>query len=957
MKIWKKITAICLALCVLLSALPVVASAVDGSYTYTQLGNSGAVMEFPSAVTSATVDDETLATVSVSGKMVTVTGAPEAVGVAAVTVAWGGTAQTIEVPIGYTTFLFEGDRVTVYEGSNTNYEVAGINAADKEYLEDDADYPLPVSTDEAGNKVYENTADYSIVVSVKKKGGTYVFAGQSGDMAIAVKKEATAPAELLLCGLDLTSSLTAPITVKKNSESTVTITALAGHVNTLTDQEFNNADNYGDTEDGGDGTNVEYAESAVIKGKAYADITLNGSGTLNLVCNTKNAVKVGEYGSLTIADLALNVTSARNGISSDNTMTIQSGTLDLNVAADGIRSDPDAVDAQNGCIGNITIEGGSITIASGSDGIQAAQDLTVTGGSFDITAGAGYDDPSFDKDTMSCKGLKASYNVEDEDADTSEATNTITITGGQFRLNTADDAIHSDANILITGGEYDIWTGDDGVHGDTTLTLGQEDGGDCAIHMTVHASYEGLEAGNVYIYSGCYDVTASDDGINAAGGSDATDDNMGFNPGWGGNAGSSEYSLNILGGVVKVNADSDGLDSNGTLNLTGGTTVVWGASAGDGEPLDHDGTMTISGATVFAAGGGMMMSGGTSQYLTSSNTRVSSGQTINVQNNGTTVFNVKAVKSASYLLFACPEMTSKTGWSFVVDHSELLDASDWVEHAWDGGTVITPATETTPGEMRYTCGVCGAVKTEEIPVLPGETEEPTDPEETEPTTPEETTGPEETEPTAPEETTGPEETEPTAPEETTDPTEDPGTEEQAPKPSFTDLVPGAYYEEAVLWAVEEGIAKGMTTTTFEPGQKCTRAQVVTFLWRAAGEPEPASDQCPFVDVKADSYYYEAMLWAVEEGIAKGMDTTHFCPGEPCTRAQVAAFLRRMLGSPEPSVTETPFTDIVPSAWYYDDVLWAYGAKVTDGMTVTAFWPSYSCTRGQIVTFLYRALVK
>ena len=124
-------------------------------------------------------------------------------------------------------------------------------------------------------------------------------------MSIAVKKEASGDANIMLAGLDLTTSLTAPITVKKNSTASVTINALEGTTNTLTDSAFNNADTYGSTEDGGNGSNAEYAESAVIKCKDSSNVTLTGEGTLNLNCNTKNAVKSGEYASLTIENLDL----------------------------------------------------------------------------------------------------------------------------------------------------------------------------------------------------------------------------------------------------------------------------------------------------------------------------------------------------------------------------------------------------------------------------------------------------------------------------------------------------------------------------------------------------------------------------------------------------------------------------------------------------------------------------
>ena len=172
---------------------------------------------------------------------------------------------------------------------------------------------------------------------------------------------------------------------------------------------------------------------------------------------------------------------------------------------------------------------------------------------------------------------------------------------------------------------------------------------------------------------------------------------------------------------------------------------------------------------------------------------------------------------------------------------------------------------------------------------------------------------------------------------------------------FTDVAAGAYYYDPVAWAVEKEVTTGTSATTFSPDATCTRNQVVTFLWRAMGEPEPASTKNPFVDVKSTDYFYKAVLWAVEKGITNGVDATHFGPENSCTRAQVATFLWRTLGSKAPASTKHPFTDIDSKQYYYNAVLWAVENNVTNGMTATTFAPDATCTRGQIVTFLYRAL--
>ena len=170
--------------------------------------------------------------------------------------------------------------------------------------------------------------------------------------------------------------------------------------------------------------------------------------------------------------------------------------------------------------------------------------------------------------------------------------------------------------------------------------------------------------------------------------------------------------------------------------------------------------------------------------------------------------------------------------------------------------------------------------------------------------------------------------------------------------SFVDVPSGSYYEDAVDWAVANGITTGMDAAHFSPDGICTRAQAVTFLWRAAGRPAPESRTMPFTDVPADSYYYDAVLWAVENGITKGTSSTTFSPDDTCTRAQIVTFLWRSEQSPAAG-SSNPFTDVSADAYYADAVLWAVKEAITTGTTRTTFSPDAECTRAQIVTFLWR----
>ena len=170
--------------------------------------------------------------------------------------------------------------------------------------------------------------------------------------------------------------------------------------------------------------------------------------------------------------------------------------------------------------------------------------------------------------------------------------------------------------------------------------------------------------------------------------------------------------------------------------------------------------------------------------------------------------------------------------------------------------------------------------------------------------------------------------------------------------SFRDVAQNAYYYDAVQWAVEKGITEGTSATTFSPDASCTRAQMVTFLWRAAGSPAPKSAANPFKDVSTNDYYYSAVLWAVENGITSGTSADTFAPNATVTRGQTVTFLYRAAGSP--AVSGGSFSDVAADAYYANAVAWASQHNITSGVGNGNFAPNADCTRAQIVTLLYRA---
>jgi uncharacterized repeat protein (TIGR02543 family) len=179
--------------------------------------------------------------------------------------------------------------------------------------------------------------------------------------------------------------------------------------------------------------------------------------------------------------------------------------------------------------------------------------------------------------------------------------------------------------------------------------------------------------------------------------------------------------------------------------------------------------------------------------------------------------------------------------------------------------------------------------------------------------------------------------------------------EDEPAPTFTDVSNETYYTDAVSWAVKKGITNGTSGTSFSPNSGCTRAQVVTFLWRAAGEPA-ATGSASFGDVSADAYYAAAVAWAVEQGITNGTGDDAFSPNATCTRGQIVTFLARYAQG-KASTGDTGFADVTSGSYYAEAVAWAVENGVTNGTTSTTFAPDDTCTRGQVVTFLYRAVAE
>ena len=688
----KRFIAFFAMLCMLLTVLPVTTGAAGLTLTKTNIGNSGATIAVSggSGTVTAVSGNTEVATCSVSGTTVTVNGVAGKKGIVPITVTRGSLESVIEVAIGYTAFAFNGRSVTVYPGADLNYEVLAIEmASETEYTGAEGTGELTVTQNADGSTAYTAAQGYELNVAIKKKGGIYSFSGTTENGNISVKKEATKDATILLDGLTLTSTMTAAIAVNKDSTAKVYIDTLAGSVNTLRDSAKNNADSYGPTADGGDGSNQYYAESAVIKGKTASDITFAGTGTLNVIASAKNGIKGGANGHITVADGSITITAPNAGISTENEMLISGGTLNITSTGDALKAADDTdtigtiyvtggsvtansqdegilvrnalyvtggtlnitaagdgIKAENASStsGDIEISGGSFTITSTGDGITGFN-VELDGGTYNITCANGYTNTSFNSSTSSAKGLKAELDL--------------TIAGGSYTISAPDDAVHSDGNLTIQGGTFDIWTRDDGFHANRYMTFGMRGASDDLIHATVNFSYEGMEGADIILNSGYLTIKSQDDTINAA--------NK--------NLSNYHYTIKVYGGVYRLytpantsslngTSGGDGVDSNGGTYFYGGDLEVYSKSGTSNDPLDSEDTLGLYNGTVLGCGQNAMQGTPTGVYVQFTNLSVKSGYSIVIKDGSgnvlksTTAWFASSTNTASYIVFSHPALVS-----------------------------------------------------------------------------------------------------------------------------------------------------------------------------------------------------------------------------------------------------------------------------------------------------------
>ncbi len=553
------------------------------------------------------------------------------------------------------------EEVTTEDSNQTNKYTSNNVTADTTI-----EFGSTITINGVGASVNGNTV-------IINQGGTYNLSGTLDDGQVIVNAGDLDQVELLLNGIDLTSSTSAPIYVMNADKTTITL--VDGTENIITDA-----------------SSYVYEDASVDEPNAAIfskdDLKIDGTGSLIVNANYNNGIASKD--DLDIKNGNITVTAVNNGIKGKDSIEIEDGTFIINSGGDAIKSD-NTTDTTKGWI---TINGGTFDLIATGDGIQAETNLLVNAGTFNIQTGGGSENSSSHssdwgnwtppgysqqttsstEETTSAKGLKAGVNI--------------TVEGGTFTIDSSDDSIHTNNSVVINGGEFSISSGDDGIHADTSLDI---NGGT----IDITKSYEGLESVTITINDGTTRLVTSDDGINAAGGNDGS--SMNGRPGQN-NFSSSNGMIYLNGGYVYVDATGDGLDANGSIEMTGGTVIVNGPTNGGNGTLDYDNTFDISGGLLIGAGSNGMLqtpSSSSSQNTIVVSTNVSAKTLINVKDDsGNDVVTFAPSKSSQAIIISSPEF--KTGSTYTISTGGTSTGTEtdglYTSGTYSGGTELASLT-------------------------------------------------------------------------------------------------------------------------------------------------------------------------------------------------------------------------------------------------------------------------
>lgn len=657
-------------------------------------------------------------------------------------------------------------------------------------------------------------------------------------------------------------------------------------------------------------------ENAAVKVKSGATLAIGGTGTLTVDGNAKNGIKGAADAVISVDEVKLTIEAENDGLSCDDELTIAGGTLDITAGGDAVKASPDTDDTENPdttSLGNVTISGGTLTLNATGDGVQADGDLMISGGTFHVKTNGGHTTALTD-DSASCKGFKAGK--------------TLTVTGGTLTVDSADDALHANTDVTISGGTLALATGDDGVHADNDLVIGTKGASSTSTpRINITASYEGLEGTTVNVYSGDIDVVASDDGVNAA------NSTLGER--------SDKYAINIAGGDLYIDAGSDGLDSNNDISMTGGKVEVYGADAMMDAAIDYDGTFTLSGGTLFGAG--MEPGAGTQAYIAVGETSPSGGGMGGGPNgqgggqgmtppgdaNGSTDGNRPTPPSFSGNTSTDGTFTPPTkpsGGSMNGGQQGGAPANRESALGIKEGSVIT--VQDSSGKTLYTATALGSMSSvifSSADIKEGETY---------------TVLVDGTSVGTAEAKLG------TADSSSSMGMFKPGqggqpnqNGSQATVGSFKDVPQNSWFASAVQYVTSSSLMNGTSTTAFSPSANMSRGMLMTVLARYDGESTEGGTV----------WYEKGMNWAKSKGVSDGS-----APNRNITREQLAAMLYRYAGEPDGTADLSAYTDAGSvSAYAEKAVQWCVKNGILTGKTSSTLAPKATATRAECAAMLQR----
>lgn len=508
--------------------------------------------------------------------------------------------------------------------------------------------------------------------------GTYVINGKldNGQIIVEVKDKGTV--RLILNGAVINSSDNAPIYVKKAGKTIISLEA--GTENSVED-----------------GAKYVLADASTDEPSAAIfskdNLIINGTGKLNVKANYKDGITSKD--DLKITGGYIQISSVDDGLVGRDLLAVKDGTIAVEAGGDALKSSNDE-DADKGIV---AIEKGTFNLKAGKDGIQAEKAILIADGSFNITSGGG----SVNGTKKAVEGFgggkggkmpggptaPAAPSVETESKKAIKAGSDIGIAGGTFNIDSADDSIHSNNNAVIENGNFTITSGDDGIHADATLAI---KGG----KINITKSFEGIEAAIITVSEGDIHVTASDDGLNAGGRADGSSVNgrQGQNK----FEGSGDNKLIINGGYIVINAASDGLDANGSINMTGGTVIASGANGGIGNGgIDYDTTFEMTGGFLVASGGAQAPSDSSSQYsiqMTYPQMQAAGILTSLQDSNGKAIATFAPVREYQTIVISSPELKKGGSYTLYSGGSSTGKAADglYTDGKYSNGTRIVSFT-------------------------------------------------------------------------------------------------------------------------------------------------------------------------------------------------------------------------------------------------------------------------